>query len=297
VFRRPRICISASPSEQSLTAALSDEFRARGAYVEMSRGEGPPSATARKCDAVVVVWSKTSVTMDNVLSDARIGRAMAKLAPIVVSDARIPFGYRQVQGVALEQDHPNPEDIKRCTAKILAFARQTGSAQAVRITQPGGGLAIDPQSFRQISLFRLFLISWLLTAPLQTLLIFLAYDWSKSGTPTGQLLMAEVSALMLVIARLLSGDEEAGKRLTHEPYLTGNFVAIILASLTLYLLFYVGSLTIEDFRSATTDPIGFLQSAISNLITYGTLFAAAVSGLVAISRGAAVAFVRQSPKR
>jgi adenylate cyclase len=57
----------------------------------------------RESDAVVVLWSRSSVASAWVLDEAAEGRDSNKLVPILLDDCRPPLGYRQYQTVDLAQ--------------------------------------------------------------------------------------------------------------------------------------------------------------------------------------------------
>ena len=48
-----------------------------------------------RCDAVIVAWSKVSVSSDWVLDEASQGREMRKLVPVSLDGTMPPLGFRQ----------------------------------------------------------------------------------------------------------------------------------------------------------------------------------------------------------
>ena len=54
-----------------------------------------------RCDAVIVAWSKVSVTSDWVLDEASQGRDMRKLVPVSLDGTMPPLGFRQYLAVDL----------------------------------------------------------------------------------------------------------------------------------------------------------------------------------------------------
>ena len=54
-----------------------------------------------RCDAVIVAWSKVSVSSDWVLDEASQGREMRKLVPVSLDGTMPPLGFRQYLAVDL----------------------------------------------------------------------------------------------------------------------------------------------------------------------------------------------------
>lgn len=72
-------------------------------------------------DAVVVVWSATSVTSNWVLDEAMHGRDRGCLIPVRFDDTPPPLGFRQIQTIDLQDgaDAQEVAAIGRAAARIL----------------------------------------------------------------------------------------------------------------------------------------------------------------------------------
>jgi len=83
-------------------------------------------AALESCNAVVVVWSKTSVTSDWVLDEAAKGRDLRKLVPLSLDGTLPPLGFRQYQSIDLSgwQGNPAAAEIERIVRGVAAAARQ-----------------------------------------------------------------------------------------------------------------------------------------------------------------------------
>lgn len=67
-------------------------------------------AALDNCDAVVVVWSKTSVASDWVLDEAARGRDLRKLVPVSLDGTLPPIGFRQYHSIDLSRWRGEPSD-------------------------------------------------------------------------------------------------------------------------------------------------------------------------------------------
>lgn len=78
------------------------------------------------CDAVVVVWSKTSVESDWVLDEAVRGRELRKLVPVSLDGTLPPLGFRQYHSIELSRRHGDfpAAEIARVVHGISAAASQ-----------------------------------------------------------------------------------------------------------------------------------------------------------------------------
>jgi TolB-like protein/tetratricopeptide (TPR) repeat protein len=61
-------------------------------------------------DAVIVLWSGSSIASDWVLDEAAHGRHMKKLVPLSLDGTESPLGFRQYQSIALAIDHGRIDD-------------------------------------------------------------------------------------------------------------------------------------------------------------------------------------------
>jgi TolB-like protein/Flp pilus assembly protein TadD len=83
-------------------------------------------AALESCDAVVVVWSKTSVASDWVLDEAVRGRELRKLVPVSLDGTLPPLGFRQYHSIDLSRRHGDfpAAEIARVVHGISAAASQ-----------------------------------------------------------------------------------------------------------------------------------------------------------------------------
>lgn len=81
-------------------------------------------AALESCDAVIVVWSGTSVTSDWVLDEAGKGRDLRKLVPVSFDGTEPPLGFRQYQSVDLSgwRDAAASVEIAAVTRGVAAVA-------------------------------------------------------------------------------------------------------------------------------------------------------------------------------
>lgn len=80
------------------------------------------------CDAVVVVWSRTSVTSDWVLDEAAKGRDLRKLVPVSFDATEPPLGFRQYHSIDLSGWRGTAG-----AAEIAAIARGVTSAAGLAL--------------------------------------------------------------------------------------------------------------------------------------------------------------------
>jgi TolB-like protein len=80
-------------------------------------------AALERCDAVIVLWSRRSVTSDWVLDEAATGRKLHKLVPVSLDGVEPPLGFRQYQSIDLSGWRGNAE-----ADEILAIARGVAAA-------------------------------------------------------------------------------------------------------------------------------------------------------------------------
>ncbi len=84
-------------------------------------------AALESCDAVVVVWSRTSVASDWVLDEAARGRDLHKLVPVSLDGTLPPLGFRQYHSIDLSgwQGNPAAVEIASVVRGVAAAACQT----------------------------------------------------------------------------------------------------------------------------------------------------------------------------
>lgn len=122
-------------------------------------------AALQASDAVVVLWSRSSVTSDWVLDEAAHGRDLHKLVPISIDGTLPPLGFRQYQAIALPPsgeradpaavaavvravqalasgERPAPRDSARASAPANPSRRGLviGGAAAAVLAAGGGGV-------------------------------------------------------------------------------------------------------------------------------------------------------------
>ena len=87
-------------------------------------------------DAVVVIWSKTSVASHWVRDEATVGRDRRRLVPLSLDGSEAPLGFRQFQLIDIAKWRGNPAapEFQRV---IRAVAGLAGSAGAAELVKPG----------------------------------------------------------------------------------------------------------------------------------------------------------------
>jgi len=104
-------------------------------------------AALEKCDAVIVAWSRASVSSDWVLDEASQGREMRKLVPVSFDGTLPPISFRQYLCVDLlgwngAADAQQIDAIVRGIAAVMGRA-PTGSAVALPHARPPGPAAAE----------------------------------------------------------------------------------------------------------------------------------------------------------
>ncbi len=101
-------------------------------------------AALASCDAVIVAWSKVSVTSDWVLDEASQGRDLRKLVPVSLDGTMPPLGFRQYLSVDLlgwrgDSDAPEIASIVRGVEAVIGRPQSartaTGTLHSPRSTQ------------------------------------------------------------------------------------------------------------------------------------------------------------------
>jgi adenylate cyclase len=95
----------------------------------------------KNSDAVVVLWSKTSVDSAWVQDEAAEGRDSGRLVPVLMGTAKPPLGFRQFQSVDFG-DWDGSDDPDALGDLLDSIAQKTGEAQ------PKGGAAKQPAKSR-----------------------------------------------------------------------------------------------------------------------------------------------------
>jgi TolB-like protein/tetratricopeptide (TPR) repeat protein len=106
--RRPTVFLSYARADQAQATRLAETLKAAGLDVWWDTLiEGGAAfaksieAALESCNAVVVMWSRTSVASDWVLDEAARGRDLRKLVPVSLDGTLPPIGFRQYQSVDL----------------------------------------------------------------------------------------------------------------------------------------------------------------------------------------------------
>jgi TolB-like protein/Flp pilus assembly protein TadD len=101
-------------------------------------------AALESCDAVVVVWSRTSVASDWVLDEAAKGRDLRKLVPVSLDGTLPPLGFRQYHSIDLSRWQGNSAD-----AEIAGVVRGIAAAasQAVDRSPTTAGAQVLAHAF------------------------------------------------------------------------------------------------------------------------------------------------------
>jgi len=93
-------------------------------------------AALENCDAVIVVWTRTSVGSDWVLDEAAKGRDLRKLVPVSLDGTEPPLGFRQYQSVDLSrwQGNTSAAEIIGIVRGVRAAAGQTARQSPTKTT-------------------------------------------------------------------------------------------------------------------------------------------------------------------
>jgi TolB-like protein len=95
-----------------------------------SRFSGAIEHALTKADAVVVLWSKSSVQSTWVCDEAAEGRDTGRLVPVLLDDSRPPIGFRQYHTIDLSgwSGRGTPPKFSDLTYAISETAEQTSAA-------------------------------------------------------------------------------------------------------------------------------------------------------------------------
>ena len=101
-------------------------------------------AALESCNAVVVIWSRTSVASDWVLDEAAKGRDLRKLVPVSLDGTLPPLGFRQYHSIDLSRWQGNSAD-----AEIAGVVRGIAAAasQAVDRSPTTAGAQVLAHAF------------------------------------------------------------------------------------------------------------------------------------------------------
>jgi TolB-like protein/tetratricopeptide (TPR) repeat protein len=103
-------------------------------------------AALESCNAVIVLWSVTSVKSDWVLDEAAMGRDRRKLVPVTLDGTRAPLGFRQYNAIDLSRWRGEAG-----AAEIGAILRGVAAAaeQALRPAPAAAAAAFPPVMSRR----------------------------------------------------------------------------------------------------------------------------------------------------
>ena len=99
-------------------------------------------AALEGADAVVVLWSKTSVASHWVCDEATVGRNRRRLVPLSIDGSEAPLGFRQIQllDIAKWRGNPAAPEFQRVVRAVTGLAGLPGAAELPRPT-PHSGLS------------------------------------------------------------------------------------------------------------------------------------------------------------
>ena len=151
------VFLSYSRADQARAAQLAEALSQAGLTVWWdSLIEGGASfaksieAALLASDAVVVLWSATSVASDWVLDEAAHGRDLHKLVPLSIDGTPPPLGFRQYQAIALPAATADRADPAAVAAVVRAVQAITRGASAPARSSAGSGTAPANRSRRRV---------------------------------------------------------------------------------------------------------------------------------------------------
>ncbi len=131
---RPTAFLSYARADQAQAAKLAAALQAAGlklwwdALIEGGAAFAKSiEAALHDCDAVIVLWSTTSVGSDWVLDEAAKGRDLRKLVPVSIDGTGPPLGFRQYQSIDLSRWQGNA-DATQIIAVVRGVHAATGQA-------------------------------------------------------------------------------------------------------------------------------------------------------------------------
>lgn len=156
--RVPNVFLSYARSDEPSAAELVHALEEAGLEVWWdARIEGGAEfarsieAALDRCDAVVVLWSGTSVRSDWVLDEASRGRKQRKLVPVSLDGTPAPLGFGQYQAVKLTGWKGDPK-APEVAALLRGIATVAGQALHDVPAAPAAALQPSPGSRRRLPL-------------------------------------------------------------------------------------------------------------------------------------------------
>lgn len=142
--RRPTAFLSYARADQTHATRLAKALQEAGldvwwdALIEGGAAFAKSiEAALESCNAVVVIWSSTSVASDWVLDEAAKGRDLRKLVPVSLDGTLPPLGFRQYHSIDLSgwQGDPAAAEIAALLRGIAAAGKTGHRAQAAATAQ------------------------------------------------------------------------------------------------------------------------------------------------------------------
>jgi TolB-like protein len=130
--KRPRAFLSYARADQPQAARLAKALETAGLdlwWDALIEGGAVFSrqieAALESSDAVLVLWSKTSVGSDWVLDEAARGRDLRKLVPVSLDGTEAPLGFRQYHAISLQHwnGHADADAIAQILRAVASGAR------------------------------------------------------------------------------------------------------------------------------------------------------------------------------
>ncbi len=146
---RPTVFISYARADQAQATKLAKALEQAGlevwwdALIEGGAAFAQSiEAALENCNAVVVVWSKSSVASDWVLDEAAKGRDLRRLVPISLDGTPPPLGFRQYQSIDLSRWHGNPaaDEIASVVRGVAAAAHHATHRMNIEDSAPAHGV-------------------------------------------------------------------------------------------------------------------------------------------------------------
>ena len=105
-------------------------------------------AALQNADAVVVLWSKTSIDSHWVRDEATVGRERRRLVPLSMDGSQPPLGFRQFQLIDMVRwnGKANAPELRRISSAIAAVsgAPAAGSSPPAAGNRPAPGGSAGP---------------------------------------------------------------------------------------------------------------------------------------------------------
>ena len=152
---RPTIFLSYAHADAKRAQQLAAALNARGYTVwwdTMIEGGASFAKSIREAleaaDAVIVLWSKTSIESDWVADEAAQGRDRRRLVPLSLDGSLPPLGFRQYQTIDLanwrgKAASPQIDSINRAIGAAIGGAHEKAAAGTARMQRFTDGPTVD----------------------------------------------------------------------------------------------------------------------------------------------------------